>query len=118
MRSLVEEMISPREAGRNFEVPCEENARLRRGLADEKEENDKLKEEQLRAAAAAAEAAEAARLAQLAAQSQANSAQIGKIEQALETLRASLPGQNALIEKLEDQRNEFSPKLLRAAPGA
>jgi hypothetical protein len=39
-------------------------------MADLKEENGKLKEEQLRAAAAA-EAAEATRLAQLAAQSQA-----------------------------------------------
>jgi hypothetical protein len=66
LRLLVEKVVSCREAPRNLGVPSEEIALLQE-LADVKEENGKLKEEQLRAAAAA-EAAEAARLAQLAAQ--------------------------------------------------
>ena len=67
-----------------------------------KEEIGKLKEEQLRAAAAAE--AEAARLAQLAAQNQAQAAQIEKLEQELDTLRARLEQTSAQIWRLEEAR--------------
>ncbi len=70
-----------------------------------KEENGKLKEEQLRAAAAAAEA-EAARLAQLAAQNQAHTAQIEQLQQEMETLRARLEQKSAQIQRLEKARDE------------
>ena len=69
----IEKLLSSREADQKPEVPDEANTLLRQEMADLKEENGKLKEEQLRAAAAA-EAAEATRLAQLAAQSQAHRA--------------------------------------------
>ena len=89
IRLLVELVLSSREADQKPEVPDEANTLLRKEMADLKEENGKLKEEQLRAAAAA-EAAEQTRLAQLAAQSQAHSVQMEKLEQALEELRARL----------------------------
>ena len=106
----VEQWLSSREADQNPEVPDEANTLLRQEMADLKEENGKLKEEQLRAAAAA-EAAEATRLAQLAAQSQAHSVQMEKLEQALAELRARLEetitqmqAKNAEITRLVDQR--------------
>jgi chromosome segregation ATPase len=107
---LVELVLSSREADQKPEVPNEANTLLRKEMADLKEENGKLKEEQLRAAAAA-EAAEATRLAQLAAQSQAHSVQMEKLEQALAELRARLEetitqmkAKNAEITRLVDQR--------------
>jgi hypothetical protein len=106
----VEQWLSSREADQKPEVPDEANTLLRQEMADLKEENGKLKEEQLRAAAAA-EAAEATRLAQLAAQSQAHSVQMEKLEQALAELRARLEetitqmkAKNAEITRLVDQR--------------
>ncbi len=53
LRSLVEQVLSYREADQKIEVPDEANTLLRNELADVKKENGKLKEEQLRAAAAA-----------------------------------------------------------------
>ena len=109
MGLLVEKLLSSREADQNPEVPDEANTLLKE-IADLKEENGKLKEEQLRAAAAA-EAAETARLAQLAAQSQAHSVQMEKLEQAMEEVRARLEetitqmkAKNAEITSLVDQR--------------
>jgi predicted extracellular nuclease len=108
--SQVEQLLSYREAENKLEVPDEANTLLIKEMADLKEENGKLKEEQLRAAAAA-EAAEATRLAQLAAQSQAHSVQMEKLEQALAELRARLEetitqmkAKNAEITRLVDQR--------------
>ena len=99
-----------READQKLAVPDEANTLLRRELAAAKEENGKLKEEQLRAAAAA-EAAEATRLAQLAAQSQEHSVQIEKLEQAQAELKARLEetitqmkAKNAEITRLVNQR--------------
>ena len=110
VRSWVEQVLSSREADRNFKVPDEASTLFQNELADVKEENGKLKEEQLRAAAAAA-AAEQTRLAQLAAQSQAHSVQMEKLEQALAELRARLEetitqmkAKNAEITRLVDQR--------------
>jgi hypothetical protein len=106
----IEKLLSSREADQKPKVPDEANTLLRKEMADLKEENGKLKEEQLRAAAAA-EAAEATRLAQLAAQSQAHSVQMEKLEQALAELRARLEetitqmkAKNAEITRLVDQR--------------
>ena len=108
--SQVEQLLSYREADKKLEVPGEANTLLIKEMAGLKEENGKLKEEQLRAAAAA-EAAEATRLAQLAAQSQAHSVQMEKLEQALAELRARLEetitqmkAKNAEITRLVDQR--------------
>ena len=109
MGLLVEKLLSSREADQKLEVP-DEAATLLQEMADLKEENGKLKEEQPRAAAAAA-AAEQTRVAQLAAQSQAHSVQMEKLEQALAELRARLEetitqmkAKNAEIKRLVDQR--------------
>jgi hypothetical protein len=106
----VAKLLSSREADQKLAVPDEANTLLRRELAAAKEENGKLKEDQLRAAAAA-EAAEATRLAQLAAQSQEHSVQIEKLEQAQAELKARLEetitqmkAKNAEITRLVNQR--------------
>ena len=126
MGLLVEKLLSSREAGREHEVPDEASTLLRKEIADLKEENGKLKEEQLRAAAAA-EAAETARLAQLAAQSKAHSVQMEKLEQAMDEVRARLEetitqmtAKNAEIKRLVDQREEaakeyYTPKKFSLA---
>jgi hypothetical protein len=62
MGLLVEKLLSCREADQNLEMSGAYSL-LRKEMADLMEENGKLKEEQLRAAAAAAEVAEATRLA-------------------------------------------------------
>ena len=110
MGLLVEKLLSSREADQKHEVPDEASTLLRKEMADLKEENGKLKEEQLRAAAAA-EVAEATRLAQLAAQRQAHSVQMEKLERAQDELRARLEeaitqmkAKNAEITRLVDQR--------------
>ena len=107
---LVEKLLWSREADKKLEMPDEASTLLRKEMAELKEENVRLKEEQLRAAAAA-EAAETARLAQLAAQSQAHSVQMEKLEQAMEEVRARLEetitqmkAKNAEITRLMDQR--------------
>ena len=112
MGLLVEKLLSSREAETKHEVPDEASTLLRKEIADLKEENGKLQEEQLRAAAAA-EAAETARLAQLAAQSKAHSVQMEKLEQSMEAVRARLEetitqmtAKNAEIKRLVDQREE------------
>jgi chromosome segregation ATPase len=109
-------VLSSREADRNFKVPDEANTLFQNELADVKEENGKLKEEQLRAAAAAA-AAEKNRLAQLAAQTKTHSVQMEKLEQALAELRARLEetitqmkAKNAEIKRLVDQREAAAQK--------
>ena len=99
VRSWVEQVLSSREADRKFKVPDEANTLFQNELADVKEENGKLKEEQLRAAAAAE--AEAARLAQLAAQHQAH---IERLEQELEALKARLEQKSEQINRLENAR--------------
>ena len=53
MGLLVEKLLASREADQKHEVPDEASTLLRKEIADLKEENGKLKEEQLRAAAAA-----------------------------------------------------------------
>ena len=109
MGLLVEKLLSCREADQNLEMSGA-NSLLRKEMADLKEENGKMKEEQLRAAAAAA-AAEKNRLAQLAAQTKTHSVQMEKLEQALAELRARLEetitqmkAKNAEIKRLVDQR--------------
>jgi hypothetical protein len=99
--SQVEQLLSYREAEKKLEVPDEANTLLIKEMADLKEENGKLKEEQLRAAAAAE--AEAAMVAQLAAQHQAH---IERLEQELEALRARLEQKSEQINRLEDAREE------------
>ena len=94
-------MLSSREADQKAAVPCEKIARLGQELAEVKEENIKLKVEQLRAAAAA-EVAEAARLAR----AHLAAAAIEKMEQELEMMRARLEQKSAQIKRLEDAREE------------
>jgi chromosome segregation ATPase len=115
MGLLVEKLLSCREADQNLEMSGA-NSLLRKEMADLKEENGKLKEEQLRAAAAAA-AAEKNRLAQLAAQTKTHSVQMEKLEQALAELRARLEetitqmkAKNAEIKRLVDQREAAAQK--------
>ena len=127
MGLLVEKLLSSREADQKPEVPDEANTLLKE-MADLKEENGKLKEEQLRAAAAAA-AAEQTSVAQLAAQSQAHSVQMEKLEQEMEAVRARLEetitqmtAKNAEIKRLVEskwtsgrrrQRSTTPPKSMR-----
>ena len=115
MGLLVEKLLSCREADQNLEMSGA-NSLLRKEMADLKEENGKMKEEQLRAAAAAA-AAEKNRLAQLAAQTKTHSVQMEKLEQALAELRARLEetitqmkAKNAEIKRLVDQREAAAQK--------
>ena len=126
MGLLVEKLLSSREADQKHEAPDEASTLLRKEMAELKEENGKLKKEQLRAAAAA-EAAETARLAQLAAQSKAHSVQMEKLEQSMEAVRARLEetitqmtAKNAEIKRLVDQREEaakeyYTPKKFSLA---
>jgi hypothetical protein len=116
MGLLVEKLLSSREADQKHEAPDEASTLLRKEMAELKEENGKLKKEQLRAAAAA-EAAETARLAQLAAQSKAHSVRMEKVVKAQEELRARLEetitqvqAKNAEITRLVDQREAAAAK--------